>query len=595
MSKDKKILDINALTIAFRSETGDNKVVRDVSLSLERGEVLGVVGESGSGKTMLARSILGLLPPGGFIASGSISLGDILISQANNEQLRAIRGNRIGMVFQEPMMSLNPALKVGFQMAEAMKLHTELTDEEIRVLSIDMLERVKMPRPEKCLEQYPHEFSGGMRQRIMLAAVLMMKPEVLIADEPTTALDVVIQKEVMEIMMEITRDLGTAVLIISHDLGLIARYADKVAVMLRGDLVEYGIAKDILLAPANEYTRTLLGSLPVRHDTKQAHHGAKSDALIEIKNLNVHFIKKGFFPWSPAQTVKAVDNVSVSIQRGETLSVVGESGSGKTTLGRAILRLAPITSGQIRYGHADIDAISEAEMRVLRPDLQIIFQDPYSSLNPRMRIAAIVGEGLRTQKHLSAEDKTRLVIETMAECGLDQSFANRFPHELSGGQRQRVSIARAVITRPKFIVADEPVSALDVTVQEKVLKLIKKLQAQYGFTFLFISHDLGVVEEISDRVIVMLHGKIVEEGTRDEIFDNPQHPYTCQLLEAVPQLKKTDEHGYEVYSQKFVPPAPPVGKYYDNRKGMPGWPETTVEPELITLEKTHKVALCPAN
>ncbi len=496
------------------------------------------------------------------------------------------------MVFQEPMMSLNPALKIGFQMAEAMKLHTDLSDEEIQERSLEMLRRVRITDPERCLDSYAHEFSGGMRQRIMLASVMMMKPELLIADEPTTALDVLIQKEVMDIMLEVARDLGTSVLLITHDLGLVGRYADHVAVMCRGDLVEYGDVKSVLLTPRSEYTKTLLNSLPTRAGAIKQNSSEQPCPLIEVKGLKVHFSGTSFLPWSRHETVKAVDDVSFKIARGETVSVVGESGSGKTTLGRAILGLIAKTAGQVFLDGKDITNMSRTEMRHLRRRMQIIFQDPYSSLDPRMRIEELIGEGQRNLTKLTWEQKQQNICQVMQDVGLDVAYGDRFPHELSGGQRQRVCIARAIISRPEFIVADEPVSALDVTVQAQILKLLKNLQKKYAFTFMFISHDLGVVEEISDQVIVMYRGKIVEMGTRDDIFDRPHHPYTCRLMEAVPELSRTTKGGYELRQRKVRPITPPVGTTYDNRGAVEDWPITAVPARLVAVSESHRVAIC---
>lgn len=494
------------------------------------------------------------------------------------------------MVFQEPMVSLNPALTVEYQMAEALRLHTDLDDREIRRRSIEMLERVRIRDPEGCLSAYPHEFSGGMRQRIMLASVLLLRPGLLLADEPTTALDVLIQKEVLDIMMEVTRDLGTAVLLITHDLGLVAKYAQRTAVMRNGAVVEQGATQDILLSPKHDYTRALLEALP---GAARAMAGgsdrldAEKPPLLQVEGLRVVYPGRRRWPWSRRSETVAAAGVDLQLKSGETLALVGESGSGKTTLGRAVLQLAPKTAGRIVFQGQDFDQISAHERWLLRRKMQVVFQDPFSSLDPRMRLVDIVVEGLRHQRDLGRKERRRRALAMLAEVDIPANFAERFPHELSGGQRQRVSIARAMVMEPDLIVADEPVSALDMTVQAQILDLFKRLKRTYGFSYLFITHDLGVVEEVADRVMVMRNGRIVEEGPCEEVLARPRHPYTCALLRAVPRLVKRPDGSYEVVEREVPALEAPAGYRFPSLAPLEAEPGET---EMITVGPEHWVA-----
>jgi peptide/nickel transport system ATP-binding protein len=582
------MLSVDDLSIAFGSGPDASVVVDRASMQLRSGEIHGLVGESGSGKTMIARSILDLLPPDARITGGSIRFKGRELRALGGPAMRALRGSEIGMVFQEPMMSLNPALKIGRQMAEAMRLHTERDESEIRLQSIEMLERVRMPDPARCLERYPHEFSGGMRQRIMLASVLMLRPALLLADEPTTALDVLIQKDVLEIMLEVVRDLQTAVLLITHDLGLVAKYAQQVTVLQRGQVVEHGAVADVLAFPQHAYTGQLLAALPRRSGGTAEDSPAveSSRPLVEVENLEVVFSRPSILPWVRKQPVRAVDGVNFTIQPRETLAVVGESGSGKTTLGRAILKLVDKSGGEIRVDGRDIHALGSAATRRLRRDLQIIFQDPYSSLDPRKRIGQIVGEGLRLLPDLTGQERTERVHQMLEAVGIDPGWSQRFPHELSGGQRQRIGIARAIVTRPRLVVADEAVSALDLTVQAQVLALLQDLQTHFGFSYLFIAHDLGVVEQIADRILVMYRGQVVEIGRRDDIFDHPRHPYTCSLLNAVPELGGDAGSGYRLIQHAVACPSPPAGWADDQRyRG-----KADARPQLVEVGPGHFAA-----
>ena len=516
------LLEIQGLSLA----AGERVLLDNFSLTLAAGEFVAIVGESGSGKTMATRAIVDLLPPGVTRMGGFMSFAGRDLAALSPTELRQLRGGDIGMVFQEPMTSLNPSMRIGRQLEEALKLHRRMSAGERRTACLDMLRRVRIADPEACLASYPHEFSGGMRQRIMLAGVMLLKPRLLIADEPTTALDTLSQREVMDVMAELARESGTAVILITHNLGLVARYAARAVVLEKGRTVERGTASQILHAPAAPYTRRLVGSLPKRTAARPAREGA----ILSVENLGVAFRRRGRH-----DMFRALDGVSLSVAPGEMVAVVGGSGSGKTTLGRAVLGLAKTVEGSVRFGGIDPHNSSRAERQAFRLATQLVFQDPYSSLDPRMRVRDIVAQPLRHHPELSRAERRKRTEATLAEVGLE-AFADRYPHQMSGGQRQRVAIARAVVARPRFVVADEPVSALDVTIQAQVLQLFARLQADYGFACLFISHDLGVVEQIADRVLVMHGGKIVEQGSRDLIFDRPAHPFTRELLAATPTV-----------------------------------------------------------
>ncbi len=517
------------LTVAgLQLKAGARTLVDDVGFDVEAGEIVALVGESGSGKTMAARTVMGLLPPGIARTAGSITFAGQDLAGATPKQLRRLRGPGIGMVFQEPMVSLNPALTIGAQMAEGLALHTGASAREIGAQCRAMLARIGIDDPERCLKAHPHQFSGGMRQRIMLASVMLLRPKLLIADEPTTALDTLTQRDVLDLMVELTREAGTAVLLITHNLGLVANYARRAVVMRQGQVVEQGRAADILNRPRQAYTRALIDALPRRGPASVQRFAVP---LISARNLSVaHAGAASLFRRRPAHL--AVDGVSLTVHDGEIVAVVGGSGSGKTTLGRAMLRLLPASGGALLFAGQDITAARGEALRPFRAASQMVFQDPHSSLDPRYDIGRIVGEPLQ---RLPAGERVRAVARILDEVGLG-GYERRLPHELSGGQRQRVAIARAVVARPRFVVADEPVSALDMTIQQQILTLFKTLQARHGFACLFISHDLAAVEQIADRVVVMEKGRIVEAGSRDDVFDRPQADYTRRLLAATPLL-----------------------------------------------------------
>ncbi|MBQ2647987.1 MAG: ABC transporter ATP-binding protein [Achromobacter sp.] len=518
---------------------GGREIVSGVSFEVAPGEMVGIVGESGSGKTQAARAIMGLTPPPLVVAGGSIRFEGVEVTQARPAELRKLRGARIGMVFQEPMTSLNPSMPIGRQLDEGLKLHRrDLSTAQRRERILEMLRRVGIRDPKAAVEAWPHEFSGGMRQRMMLASVMLLEPALLIADEPTTALDAVVQRDVLELMVDLTREHNTAVLMISHDLPMVARYTERMVVMQHGKVLETGTTAGILERPQHPYTRKLLDAMPRRLPARPPIQEAP---IVEVRNLVVDYAgHQRLFSRTGAK--RALNGIDLHVKPREVVAVVGGSGSGKTTLGRAIAGLLAPTSGQILFRDQPVSRRSPA-WRDYRLNCQMVFQDPYSSLDPRMTIGELVGEGLRMLVDMPAADKRRRVDEVLAEVGLGSEYAKRFPHELSGGQRQRVAIARAVVRRPSFVIADEPVSALDVTVRAQVLDLFADLQERHGFSCLFISHDLGVVEQVADRVVVMRDGGIVEQGTRDTVFDQPREEYTRSLLSAIPALESTETGG----------------------------------------------------
>ncbi len=530
---------VSVSNLSLSVGAGGREIVSGVSFEVAPGEMVGIVGESGSGKTQAARAIMGLTPSPLVVAGGSIKFEGVDVTQASPAALRKLRGARIGMVFQEPMTSLNPSMPIGRQLEEGLRLHRkDLSAAARRERILEMLRRVGIRDPKGAMEAWPHEFSGGMRQRMMLASVMLLEPALLIADEPTTALDAVVQRDVLELMVDLTREHHTAVLMISHDLPMVARYTERMVVMQHGKVLETGATASILERPQHPYTRKLLDAMPRRLPARQL---GKEAPIVEVKNLVVDYAgHQRLFSRTGAK--RALNGIDLHVKPREVVAVVGGSGSGKTTLGRAIAGLLAPTSGQILFRGQPVNRRS-ASWRDYRLNCQMVFQDPYSSLDPRMTIGQLVGEGLRMLDDMPAADKRRRVDEVLAEVGLGSEYAQRYPHEMSGGQRQRVAIARAIVRRPAFVIADEPVSALDVTVRAQVLDLFADLQERHGFSCLFISHDLGVVEQVADRVVVMRDGGIVEQGSRDTVFDQPQEEYTRSLLSAIPALESTDTGG----------------------------------------------------
>jgi len=536
-STNAPLVSVEGLTLAVGP--GGREIVRDVSFDIAPGEMVGIVGESGSGKTQAARALMGLTPPPLVRTAGRILFEGEDLALARPARLRELRGARVGMVFQEPMTSLNPSMTIGRQLEEALALHRrELSPTARRTRVLDMLARVGIRDPQGALAAWPHEFSGGMRQRMMLASVMLLEPALLIADEPTTALDAVVQRDVLELMVGLTREHRTAVLMISHDLPMVARFTQRMVVMRHGEVKETGRTEDLLEQPKHPYTRELLQAMPRRLPARAV---ADEPPVVEVRNLVIDYPgrRRLFAKTAPKRALHGIDLV---VRPREVVAVVGGSGSGKTTLGRAIAGLLKPGGGEILFRGRPI-ARSDPGWADYRLQCQMVFQDPYASLDPRMTIGQLVGEGLRLVPGMSTADKAKRVAEVLDEVGLGTAYAPRYAHQLSGGQRQRVAIARALVRRPAFVIADEPVSALDVTVRAQVLELFAELQKRHGFSCLFISHDLGVVEQVADRVVVMQDGRIVEQGTRDTVFDAPRQDYTRRLLSAIPALEPTEAGG----------------------------------------------------
>lgn len=523
-TQDDHVLKIEDLSVSFRGV----EAVKHISFDIRHGETVALVGESGSGKSVTALSVLQLLPyPVASHPSGSVLVDGFETMGANNRVLRDIRGSKVTMIFQEPMTSLNPLHRIEKQIGEILLIHkgVKLADSRSRIL--ELLKLVGLQNPEEKMRSFPHELSGGQRQRVMIAMALANEPDLLIADEPTTALDVTIQAQILELLKDLQQRLGMAVLLITHDLGVVRRMADRVCVMTQGEIVEKGNCADIFDNPQHEYTRHLLEAEPKGNPIPFK----ESEVLLKCENLNVRFpLAKGFFFVS--KYLQAVDNVSLTVTKGQTLGIVGESGSGKTTLGMAILRLIK-SEGDILLEGTNIQGMKSRELRPYRKDMQIVFQDPFGSLSPRLSIHQIIEEGLLVhEKHLTEQERRERVADALQEVGLDSSAQDRYPHEFSGGQRQRIAVARALILKPKLLILDEPTSALDMSVQAQIVDLLRDLQRRHDLTYMFISHDLKVVRALSNHVIVMKDGVIVESGTSDQIFDDPQTAYTKALITA---------------------------------------------------------------
>ncbi|GAA3913630.1 ABC transporter ATP-binding protein [Litoribacillus peritrichatus] len=523
------ILQVKDLSVSFNNGVEVTRAVKQTSFNLYPGKTLALVGESGSGKSVSALSALQLHPKSSVQYQGEILFEGQNILELNELEMRAIRGNRISMIFQEPMTSLNPLHTVEKQITEVLSLHKGLKNSQARKRVLELLDLVGIPSPEESLKKYPHQMSGGQKQRVMIAMALANEPDILLADEPTTALDVTIQKQILELLKELQQKVGMSILLITHDLNVVHRYADDVCVMKHGDLLESGTTRQVFDDPQHEYTNTLLNA-----DPKGLPVTIASDApeILNTNQLAVRFPIKGGILNRVKDYFNAVQNVSVDVKKGETLGIVGESGSGKTTLCHAIIRLIN-SEGDILLNRDRLDQMNQKQLLPFRKKMQIVFQDPYGSLSPRMSIQEIIEEGLEIHEpQLDAKAREQAVIDVLQEVGLEPSVRNRYPHEFSGGQRQRIAIARAVILKPELIVLDEPTSALDRTVQTQVLDLLKNLQSKYKLTYLFISHDLAVVKAISHQLIVLKEGHIVEQGQAADVFESPSHEYTKTLMEA---------------------------------------------------------------
>ncbi|EHQ29258.1 ABC transporter ATP-binding protein [Mucilaginibacter paludis] len=570
------MLVVNNLNIQFKTPNGLFKAVKNISFKIDKGEVIGIVGESGSGKSVTSLAIMRLLDKSVSMIQGEILLDDVNLLDLSEKQMRAIRGNRIGMIFQEPMTSLNPVLTCGSQVAEAIRLHKRVNNKQAKQRTIDLFNEVQLPRPEAIFDSYPHEISGGQKQRVMIAMALSCDPEILVADEPTTALDVTVQKTIIELLLRLKAERNMSLIFISHDLGVISEIADQVMVMYKGSIVEQASIKDIFSNPQHPYTKGLLACRPsTAHHLKMLptvsdflkfdENGSiintglsiqalqqrnayninelaqrkkniyAQDPFLRVQNLCKWYPKSGGFFQKTKQYVKAVDDVSFEVYRGETLGLVGESGCGKSTLGRSILRLIEPTSGQVFLDNTDLQSLSTEQMREMRRDIQIIFQDPYSSLNPRLTVGESIMEPLRVHSlYQNNAGRKEKVMALLKRVNLAPEHFNRYPHEFSGGQRQRIVIARALALQPKFIICDESVSALDVSVQAQVLNLLRELQEEFSLTYIFISHDLSVVKHIADRIMVMNKGIIEEVGDAEEVYYHPRKEYTKKLISSIP-------------------------------------------------------------
>ncbi|MBP2448857.1 ABC transporter ATP-binding protein [Rhizobium leguminosarum] len=529
---DTPIIDARNVAVNFKVEDGMVEAVKDVSFQLYRGETIAIVGESGSGKSVTARTVMGLLSKRAVVSEKStVAYDGSNILKFSERARRKLRGDRISMIFQEPMSSLNPIYTIGSQIVEAIRVHRRISKRDAQKRALELLEHVQIPDPAARLMQYPHQLSGGQRQRVMIAMALANDPDVLIADEPTTALDVTVQAQILNLIRNLQKEMGMAVILITHDLTVVRQFSDYVYVMQHGEVREHNTTEALFANPQHAYTRHLLASEP-RGQANPLPEG--SDVILDAKGVRVSFMMRhGTFLKPAMRELVAVDSLSLTLRRHETLGLVGESGSGKTTFGQAILRLNTPESGEIHFGHQPIHGLSRAEMRPLRARMQVVFQDPFSSLNPRMTIGQIIEEGLVVNRlgatRAERQDRVR---EALISAGMPGNILSRFPHEFSGGQRQRIAIARAIALEPEFILLDEPTSALDLSVQAQIIELLRKLQDERGLSYLFISHDLKVVRALCHRVIVMQHGKIVEEGPVNEVLTHPKTAYTERLVKA---------------------------------------------------------------
>jgi peptide/nickel transport system ATP-binding protein len=528
------LLSVKNLTVAF----SDNKVVNKISFEIISGKTFALVGESGSGKSLTALSILRLLPASARLKADSIRLLQQELLTISELDFCKLRGSRVGLIFQDPMSSLNPVMTIKEQIEEVLHIHFSYSKIEIKTRVLELLQQVEIPDPQRRLFEYPHQLSGGQRQRVMIAIALAAKPDLLIADEPTTALDVTIQAQILQLLKRIQQQTGMALWLISHDLALVSNIADTVAVMQNGKIVENTACQQLFNSPQHAYTKKLLAALPNLESCLQ-HSKPEKLPLLKVSEFKVYYpIHKGFLK-RIVDYVRAVDGVNFELQQGKTLALVGESGCGKSTLGKALVNLIPATSGQVWLGGQRFDKLKGDALRQKRTEIQIIFQDPFASMNPRMLVGEIIAEGIKAlYSHRPQDAIDKKIKRLLWQVGLPEQSALRYPHEFSGGQRQRICIARSLALEPKLIVCDEPTSALDVSVQAQIITLLKNLQQQQGISYLFISHDLAVVAEIADEIAVMYQGKIIEHGLVEQVLNNPQHPYTQKLLAAVPRLQK---------------------------------------------------------
>lgn len=561
------LLNIEGMRVEFPDRHGVFTAVKDVSLTVEPGEILGVVGESGAGKSTIGNALIDLLQPPGKMVAGKISLNDKRIDQLSDEKRRELRGKRISMIFQDPLTSLNPIETIEFQLVETILQHLDLSKEGAKERAVDLLRQVGIGDAETRIKQYPHQFSGGMRQRVVIALALCADPELIIADEPTTALDVSIQAQILDLIKKLCREKHVGVILVTHDMGVISETADRVAVMYRGALVETGTTAQILKDPQHDYTKSLIGAVPpankrikrfprvsyIEQDTtkidqfdlkthwlgQSEKYGKEEEDLLVLKDLNKRFEVKGALLKRNRKYIDAVKDVSFSIKPGETFGLVGESGSGKSTIARLITGIYPVTSGAMNFGGQPLERGRKGpDARLQRRQVQMVFQDPYSSLNARMRVSSIIAEPISVNGLATSSKERRQIVNDLLELvGLGAEAGRKYPHEFSGGQRQRISIARALATRPRFLICDEPTSALDVSIQAQILNLLKDLQQELNLTLLFISHDLPVIRQMCDRIGVMRHGELLEVADAEDLFKSPQHSYTKSLIDLMPKFE----------------------------------------------------------
>ena len=530
---NQKLLDLKNAEVKFSVEGGIVNAVNDISFDIMKGETLAVVGESGSGKSVTARTIMKMLPKNSSIGSNfKIEFKDVDITNLTQEQMRQIRGDTITMIFQEPLTSLNPLHRIGSQLIEVLREHNKIDKITAKERALELLKEVQIPQPEERLNQYPHQLSGGQRQRVMIAMAIANRPDLLIADEPTTALDVTIQSQILKLLKDLQKKYGMAIMLITHDLTVVRKTSDRICVMRYGKIVERGITEDVFSNPQHEYTKHLINSEP--SGEPDPYDASNKDFIIQGQQCTVKFIlqKGNFFNQKKTELI-AVNNVDIKARYGETIGIVGESGSGKSTLGMSLIKLQEINSGKIFFKDEEIQDYNTKQLKDLREHMQIVFQDPFSSLNPRHTIKQIIGEGLAiNRKDLSKEEKDNLIKKTLNEVNLDEAVLHRFPHEFSGGQRQRIAIARAIILNPEFILLDEPTSALDLSIQAQIIELLRSLRRNHNLSYIFISHNLKVIRSLCHYTLVMKDGKVIEEGITKNVLDNPVNAYTKQLVQS---------------------------------------------------------------